>query len=127
VRFANCATENLNFGLCYREYVLGGSYRKILHLPRELSWKLCQYTDPDVPLAQADEDILIGFEPVPEESHGKFKALQVRLTLGTAAYATMALREVLKTDTSSQHQSYLTQTAEDQHFKGTEKMEASQS
>jgi len=90
-------------------------------LPRELSWKLYRYTDPDLPLAQADEDVLLGFQPVTEETDGKFRALQIRLTLGTAAYATMALREVLKTDTSSQHQSSLTQTAEDQQFKGTDK------
>lgn len=93
----------------------------MLHLPRELSWKFYRYTDPDLPLAQADEDVLLGFQPVAEETAGKFQALQVRLTLGTAAYATMALREVLKTDTSSQYQSSLTQAAEDQQFKGTDK------
>ena len=86
-----------------------------------------QYTDPDLPLAQADEDILLGFPPVTEETDGRFKALQIRITLGTASYATMALREVLKTDTSSQHQSALTQVAEDQHFKGTDKAEALES
>ena len=65
--------------------------------------------------------MLLGFKPVTEEIDGKFRALQIRLTLGTAAYATMALREVLKTDTSSQYQSSLTQAAEDQQFKGTDK------
>jgi tRNA pseudouridine13 synthase len=106
----------------HREYLLGGSYRKVLHLPRELSWELYRYTDPELPLAQADEDMLLGYKPVAEETDGKFRALQIRLTLGTAAYATMALREVLKTDTSSQHQSSLTQAAEDQQYKGSEKV-----
>jgi len=110
-----------NFDRKQKEYILGGSYRKILHLPRELTWKMYQYTDPDLPLAQADEDILLEIKPATEEADGKFRALQISLTLGTAVYATMALREVLKTDTSSQHQSSLTQTAEDQRFKGTDR------
>lgn len=101
--------------------MLGGSYRKILHLPKELSWTMLRYTDPDIALAQADEDVLLGFEPPTEQPDGKFRALQIRLTLGTAAYATMALREILKTDTSSQHQSSLTQNSEDQQYKGTDK------
>jgi tRNA pseudouridine13 synthase len=121
----SCKTWVLTNLCIYRDYVLGGSYRKILHHPRDLSWKIYHYTDPEVPLAQADEDELIGLPPPVtgegEDTEGKFKALQIKLQLGTAAYATMALREVLKTDTSSQHQSSLTQSAEDQHYKGTDK------
>lgn len=102
-----------------REYTLGGSYRKILHKPERLSWSILHYTDPDVPLAQSDEDKLLGFDaPVTDES-GRFMALQIELTLGTAAYATMALREVTKTETSSYYQTILTQASEDQQFKGT--------
>ena len=44
-------------------------------------------------------------------------ALQINLSLGTAAYATMALREVTKAETSSYYQSALTQASEDQKFK----------
>jgi tRNA pseudouridine13 synthase len=98
---------------------LGGSYRHILHLPRELSWSVLRYTDPDVPLAQADEDKLLGFDPPAVVEDGKFMALQINLNLGTAAYATMALREITKTETSSHYQSALTQASEDQKFKKT--------
>lgn len=108
------------FILSCREYTLGGSYRNILHLPGELSWSVLRYTDPDVPLAQSDEDQLLGNEPPVPDPDGRFLALQIRLVLGTAAYATMALREVTKTDTSSQFQSSLTQASEDQKFKGAD-------
>jgi len=100
-----------------KEYSLGGSYRKILHLPKELSWSVLRYTDPDVALAQADEDKQLGFDPPMIVEDGKFMALQLNLQLGTAAYATMALREVTKTETSSHYQSSLTQASEDQKYK----------
>jgi tRNA pseudouridine13 synthase len=89
-----------------------------MHLPKELSWSVMRYTDPDVPLAQADEDKLLEFEPPAVVEDGRFMAVQVRLQLGTAAYATMALREVTKTETSSHFQTTLTQASEDQKFKG---------
>jgi tRNA pseudouridine13 synthase len=83
-----------------------------------MSWSLLSYTDPDVPLAQADEDKLLGFDPPVVIENGKFMALQIHLVLGTAAYATMALREITKMDTSSHFQSNLTVNAEDQHYRG---------
>jgi tRNA pseudouridine13 synthase len=79
-----------------------------------------RYTDPDVALAQADEDKLLGYDPPVIAEGGRFMALQIQLALGTAAYATMALREITKTDTSSHHQSSLTSVAEDQKYRGTE-------
>ena len=103
-----------------RDYTLSGSYRNILHLPKELSWSVLRYTDPDVPLARSDEDQLLGNDPPAPDPEGKFLALQIRLILGTAAYATMALREVTKTDTSSHFQSGLTLVSEDQRFKGVD-------
>lgn len=80
---------------------------------------MLRYTDPDVSLAQADEDKLLGKEPPIVDEDGKFVALQVKLQLNTAAYATMALREVTKTETSSHYQTSLTIASEDQAFRGT--------
>ncbi|KAF8845835.1 tRNA pseudouridine synthase D [Paxillus ammoniavirescens] len=108
-----------NFLRKQKEYTLNGSYRKILQLPKNMSWSVLQYTDPDVALAQADEDKLLGFDPPSTVDDGKFMALQINLTLGTAAYATMALRELTKTETSSHFQTGLTQASEDQQFRGT--------
>lgn len=103
-----------------REYTLSGSYRKILHLPKEMSWSVLRYTNPDVALAQADEDKLLGFDAPMWSEDGKFMALQIKLTLGTAAYATMALREITKTDTSSHIQTGLTIASEDQKYRGAQ-------
>ena len=100
-----------------RDYTLGGSYRKIMHLPKDISWKVMRYTDPDVPLDQSDEDKLLEMPAPATEEDGKFLALQIHLQLGTAAYATMALREVTKTETSSHYQTTLTQASEDQKYR----------
>ncbi|KAJ2920101.1 hypothetical protein MD484_g348, partial [Candolleomyces efflorescens] len=108
-----------NFVRRQKEYTLNGSYRAVLHLPKELSWSVMRYTDPDVSLAQSDEDKLLGFDPPAVSDEGNFMALQIKLTLGTAAYATMALREITKTDTSTHIQTGLTQASEDQKFRGT--------
>ena len=71
-----------------------------------------------MPLAQSDEDRILGLDaPAPSED-GIFTALQVELELGSAVYATMALREVTKTETSAHYQSSLTQASEDQAHRG---------
>ncbi|KAJ4478250.1 pseudouridine synthase [Lentinula aciculospora] len=107
-----------NFVRKQKDYTLSGSYRKILHRPTAMAWSVMRYTDPDVPLAQADEDKLLGFDAPVIDEKGKFMALQINLTLGTASYATMALREITKTETSSHYQSGLTNAAEDQKYRG---------
>lgn len=84
-----------------------------------MSWKFLRYTDPDVSLAQSDEDKLLGFDSPVVDENGKFIALQLNMQLGTAAYATMALRELTKTETSSHHQTSLTISSEDQAFRGS--------
>ncbi|KAE8270703.1 hypothetical protein A4X09_0g1631 [Tilletia walkeri] len=96
------------------EYALRGAYRKLLHVPATLSYQLLRYTDPHIDLALSDEDRLLGFPEPSSDPQGSFLALQIRLQLGTSAYATMALREVLKTDTSSAAQKELTLKSEDQ-------------
>ncbi|KAH8830450.1 pseudouridine synthase [Flagelloscypha sp. PMI_526] len=103
-----------------KDYTLKGSYRKIMHLPKNISWRVLRYTDPDCQLAQSDEDKILGIEPPPPDADGKFMALQVEFILGTAAYATMALREITKTDTSTQHQIALTALAPDQKERKTQ-------
>jgi tRNA pseudouridine13 synthase len=78
-----------------------------------------RYTDPEIPLAQSDEDRILGIEEPQTDEDGLFLALQIRLQLGTACYATMALREITKIDTSTHIQTMLTNTSEDQTYKRT--------
>jgi tRNA pseudouridine13 synthase len=83
-----------------------------------------RYTDPDIPLAQSDEDKILGIDPPQIDEEGRFLALQIRLQLGTACYATMALREVTKIDTSSHIQTFMTTNSEDQLYRGVGKVDA---
>ncbi|GAA5861466.1 hypothetical protein JCM3774_000257 [Rhodotorula dairenensis] len=104
-----------------KEYSLGGTYRKILHMPQDVSYRLLVSTSPNEDLAQTDEDRVLG-RPAPpvreyREEDGPLKegeslALQIELTLGSSTYATMALREVLKSRTSAATQKSLTQAME---------------
>lgn len=102
-----------------REYSLPGSYRKMINVPSRVDWTHMTYTDPNLALSQSDEDKLLGL-PAPEthDPNGKFKALQIELELGSAAYATMAIREVTCEETSSRWQSELTEKGEDRGFRG---------
>ncbi|GMK54184.1 hypothetical protein CspeluHIS016_0107700 [Cutaneotrichosporon spelunceum] len=110
-----------------REYSLPGSYRKIVHKPSNVSWERIKYTDPDIPLAQADEDRLLGFNvPAQDDPEGKFTALKISWSLGTSSYATMALREITRQETSSWHQIGLTAEGEDQAHKGSGEQKADQ-
>ncbi|MBW0499794.1 hypothetical protein O181_039509 [Austropuccinia psidii MF-1] len=89
------------------EYSMPGTYRKIMHQPKDVDCNFFAYEDPDLPLTQADEDVLLGMElPDLEEwtsqsaEKNKSLAMKVEFTLASSTYATMALREILKSDTS---------------------------
>ena len=103
----------------YREYSLPGSYRKIIHKPPFVQWRHIRYIDPDLSFSQSDEDRILNVNlPAEDDPEGKFKALQVELELSSSVYATMALREITREETSTWHQIGLTATGEDQEFKG---------
>lgn len=96
----------------------------MIRKPSNTSYELIRYTDPNVALCQSDEDKILGIDSPPEsDPEGEFLALLVRFTLGTSSYATMALREVLKTETSSNFQKEMTKKGDDQKFKGNFKKE----
>ncbi|XP_013921935.1 PREDICTED: pseudouridylate synthase 7 homolog [Thamnophis sirtalis] len=72
--------------------------------------ELIEYDDPKIPLFTTDLDKLEGKTPAALATGGKYKALKMEFSLPPSAYATMAIREVLKVDTSIKSQSQLNTT-----------------
>ncbi|KAJ8047590.1 Pseudouridylate synthase 7-like [Holothuria leucospilota] len=92
-----------------KDYSLPGAYRKLVVKPSSVTWSFIKYDDSKEKLIQSDLDRLEGIPaPVPVED-GKKLALKLSFTLPTSAYATMALRELMKTETSSSHHAVLSQ------------------
>lgn len=90
-----------------RDYSLAGAYRRVLIRPSDVSWELVQYDDPRVPLVHTDLEKLEN-KPAPVYlTEGKYCALKMEFSLPSSTYATMAVREVLKMDTSIKNQTQL--------------------
>lgn len=91
----------------YKDFSLSGDYRHMIVKPTDVTWKLFRYDDVSIPIALSDWD-KINNEPEPQSVEGGANlALRVELTLPSSCYATMALRELLKIDTSSSYQTSL--------------------
>jgi tRNA pseudouridine13 synthase len=90
-----------------KEFTLYGSYRHIVVKPKDVEWDVLMYNDVTVPLALTDCDLLDN-KPTPESIEGgQFKAIRMSFSLPTACYATMAIRELVKMETSSHYQAQL--------------------
>ncbi|XP_015108635.1 pseudouridylate synthase 7 homolog isoform X2 [Diachasma alloeum] len=87
-----------------QKYSLGGQYRKILQVPKDMSWRIVHYNDLQADLILADIDKMRNHELPKDVPDGKYKALILEITLSSSTYATMALREILKHDTSAETQ-----------------------
>ncbi|XP_018610354.1 pseudouridylate synthase 7 homolog isoform X2 [Scleropages formosus] len=92
-----------------RDYSLAGAYRRIIIRPQDVSWEVIHYDDPRIPLVQTDVEKLEG-KPPPAFPKGKYRALRMEFSLPPSTYATMAIREVLKMDTSIKNQTQLNTT-----------------
>uniref|UniRef100_UPI00402BBB46 pseudouridylate synthase 7 homolog n=1 Tax=Arvicanthis niloticus TaxID=61156 RepID=UPI00402BBB46 len=104
------AADNLdidNMRHTIRDYSLSGAYRKIIIRPQNVSWEVVAYDDPKIPLFNTDVDNLEGKPPPVFASEGKYRALKMDFSLPPSTYATMAIREVLKMDTSIKNQTQL--------------------
>ncbi|KAF2577315.1 hypothetical protein F2Q68_00002623 [Brassica cretica] len=99
-----------------------GGYRRVFQKPIDFEWELLTYTDSNKPLAETDLDRITMEKPAdkvgsaeetesdsnqPESCETDLKdseqtqlALKMALTLPSSCYATMAIRELLKTSTS---------------------------
>ncbi|XP_048642106.1 pseudouridylate synthase 7 homolog isoform X3 [Marmota marmota marmota] len=93
-----------------RDYSLSGAYRKIIIRPQNVSWEVVAYDDPKIPLFNTDVDNLEGKPPPVFASEGKYRALKMDFSLPPSTYATMAIREVLKMDTSIKNQTQMNTT-----------------
>lgn len=69
-----------------------------------------QYNDENDTLIRSDIEELNGDAEASSIENGKQKALILAFSLPSSSYATMALREILKTDTSVANQVQLQQT-----------------
>ena len=95
---------------------IGGDYRKIVIRPNDFDYKVLEYYDPVQPLLQTDlmelnnEEIVISppKKKDDEDNCGTEETLKyamvVGFTLPSSAYATVALRELLKRPTSADYQ-----------------------
>uniref|UniRef100_A0A4W4GTY2 Pseudouridylate synthase 7 homolog n=1 Tax=Electrophorus electricus TaxID=8005 RepID=A0A4W4GTY2_ELEEL len=90
-----------------RDYSLAGAYRRVLIRPSDVRWEVIHYDDPRVPLVYTDVDKLEDKPPPVYLTEGKYRALKMEFSLPPSTYATMAIREVLKMDTSIKNQTQL--------------------
>ncbi|KAJ8921000.1 hypothetical protein NQ315_015796 [Exocentrus adspersus] len=87
-----------------KTYTLSGNYRKMLAKVNDLSWKIMRYDDPNENLIRSDFEELKGHPEPKGVKDGQYKALVMEFCLPPSSYATMVLREILKSDTSSSAQ-----------------------
>lgn len=99
-----------------RDFSLAGSYRRIMGRPDDLSYNIVKYSDPLAPLVRTDLQILRrNSDKIAEDPNFDFEsdrvisndepeankvAVVLKMKLGVSSYATMALREFMKADTS---------------------------
>ncbi|RKP18704.1 pseudouridine synthase, partial [Rozella allomycis CSF55] len=81
---------------------LSGDYRKIVVKPLNMAWKQLSYSSNDEQLMLSDFEKLEGKEL--ELKDGPLKGIVVEFSLPSSSYATMALREAMRMETSSSHQ-----------------------
>jgi len=90
-------------------YSLCGDYRNLISKVGDLSYEFVKYEDYKIPLVLSDVEKLenVKFEEQPQGKYDEKTALVVKFQLNTSSYATVALREICKTDLSAQHQTVL--------------------
>ncbi|XP_029008308.1 pseudouridylate synthase 7 homolog isoform X2 [Betta splendens] len=93
-----------------KDYSLAGAYRRVVIRPSDVSWEVIHYDDPRISLVHTDVEKLDKAPPPVFNTEGKFRSLRMEFSLPPSTYATMAIREVLKLDTSIKKQTQLNTT-----------------
>lgn len=103
-------------------YSLPGSYRKLIEIPQSVDWSLKTYNSSDETLIESDyekiqkqkieseNEMCISTTDKQLENDSSKKAVVLNFNLSSSCYATMALREILKIDTSVSSQIKLNNT-----------------
>lgn len=79
-----------------REMSLTGSYRNLLFRPQHVSYTTFEYTERDELLNATPLQQLKPKENLHADGTSSFKGVRVQMRLGTAQYATMAMREIME-------------------------------
>ncbi|XP_023944942.2 pseudouridylate synthase 7 homolog [Bicyclus anynana] len=88
----------------YKSYSMCGGYRHIAARPADMQWRSVRYSEPFADLLLSDVDELEGRTTTGIRQDGEYKAVLLTMSLRPSSYATMALRELLKVDTSGDSQ-----------------------
>ncbi|XP_064473633.1 pseudouridylate synthase 7 homolog [Ornithodoros turicata] len=87
-----------------KSYSLSGCYRHIVVVPHDMTWSEVRYSTIEEPVVLSDYDILKGHNlPEGDENEdcsSKMRGLKIEFSLPPSSYATMAIRELTKSDTS---------------------------
>jgi tRNA pseudouridine13 synthase len=84
-------------------FSLTGAYRRVFIKPENFTWKFMKYQGQNADLIISDYSKMLKDPEPQDEPEGEHKALILDFVLPPSAYATMALREVMKCDTSVGH------------------------
>ncbi|CAK8685462.1 unnamed protein product [Clavelina lepadiformis] len=90
-----------------KEYRLSGAYRKLISHPTAVNWDIVRYDDYKKPLLLSDRDRLEGITELCLPQDGEYRAIRIHFNLPSSSYATVALRELLKSDMSVKNQSLI--------------------
>jgi tRNA pseudouridine13 synthase len=95
-----------SFDIKDRDFNCAGDYRRMIVRPAGVDFDLIEYTDPRQPLVQTDLMKLqnIEIETCSDPSKNPLLAMRIGFTLPSSAYATVALRELMKRPTSADYQ-----------------------
>ena len=95
------------FAHSVREYSFGflsGTYRRLLVKPDQVNFSFVRYSDPKADLTETDMSRVAPDEDAPkvavDDKDGKFLALRLSFALPTSSYATMCIRELMKSSSS---------------------------
>lgn len=108
-----------------RKYSLSGTQRHIVKKINDMTWNICNYSEPDDDLLLSDIDRLEQkCLDKKEEIKQQYKAVILKFSLDSSTYATMALREILKIDTSCSYQATLNSYANKRTCENSENNES---